>query len=73
MINRFIILLFLLYFTPTLLFAKSEYFKEGVNLFNKKKFEDAKFKFEQDIILIPKVSFHIYIYQKYLISKIKKI
>ena len=54
MINRFIILLFLLYFTPTLLFAKSEYFKEGVNLFNKKKFEDAKFKFEQDIIFDPK-------------------
>ena len=39
---------------PNILFAKSEYFQEGINLFNKNKFEDAKFKFEQDIIFNPK-------------------
>ena len=36
------------------LYAKSEYFQAGVSLYNKKKFEDAKFKFEQDIIFNPK-------------------
>jgi Tfp pilus assembly protein PilF len=28
--------------------------KKGIDLFNKKKFNDAKFKFEQDIVLNPK-------------------
>mgnify|MGYP001343062273 CR=1 FL=1 len=36
------------------LFAKSEYIKEGINLYNKNKLEDAKFKFEQDIVFNPK-------------------
>lgn len=36
------------------LYAKSEYFKAGVSLYNEKKFEDAKFKFEQDILFNPK-------------------
>ncbi len=36
------------------LYAKSEYFQAGVSLYNKKKFEDAKFKFEQDILFNPK-------------------
>ena len=36
------------------LFAKSEYIKEGINLYNKNKFEDAKFKFQQDIVFNPK-------------------
>ena len=35
-------------------FAKSEYFQEGMNLFKEKKYEDAKFKFEQDIVFNPK-------------------
>ena len=46
------ILIFL--FLPSILFAKSEYFQEGMKLFSKKKYEDAKFKFEQDIVLNPK-------------------
>ena len=44
----------LIFFLPNILFAKSEYFQEGVNLYNKNKFEDAKFKFEQDIVFNPK-------------------
>ena len=36
------------------LFAKSEYFKKGIVLYNENKFEDAKFKFEQDIVFNPK-------------------
>ncbi|MDA8822683.1 hypothetical protein N9N34_03020 [Candidatus Pelagibacter bacterium] len=36
------------------LLAKNLYFQEGLNLFENKKFEDAKFKFEQDIVFNPK-------------------
>tara|TARA_B100001059_G_scaffold86084_1_gene84185 strand:- start:123 stop:545 length:423 start_codon:yes stop_codon:yes gene_type:complete len=46
-------LLFLI-LLPNLLFAKTEFFEQGINLFNKKKFEDARFKFEQDIVFNPK-------------------
>ena len=45
---------FILLFLSNNLFAKSEYIKEGIDLYNKDKFEDAKFKFEQDIVFNPK-------------------
>ena len=41
-------------FVPNILFAKSEFYNEGVKLYNNKKFEDAKFKFQQDIVFNPK-------------------
>ena len=53
MIKKFFCI-FILFFLSTNLFAKSEYVKEGINLYNKNKFEDAKFKFEQDIVFNPK-------------------
>ena len=43
----------LLFFTNILL-AQTKNFQEGVDLFNKKKFDTAKFKFEQDIVINPK-------------------
>ena len=43
-----------MFFLQNNLLAKSEYMKKGIDLFNKKKFNDAKFKFEQDIVLNPK-------------------
>tara|TARA_B100001057_G_scaffold335977_1_gene336750 strand:- start:22505 stop:22927 length:423 start_codon:yes stop_codon:yes gene_type:complete len=54
MIKRILKILLILFFLPNNLFAKSEYIKEGIDLFNKNKFEDAKFKFEQDIVYNPK-------------------
>ena len=39
---------------PQILFAKTEYFDEGINLYKNKKFNEAKFKFEQDIVFNPK-------------------
>ena len=36
------------------LFAKPEYTKDGIDLYNENKLEDAKFKFEQDIVFNPK-------------------
>ncbi len=50
----FIIVAFISFLTPNLLIAKSDYFQQGINLFNKQKFDDAKFKFEQDIVYNPK-------------------
>ena len=53
MIKKFLFIL-VLFFSSSILFAKSEYIKEGIDLYNKNKFEDAKFKFEQDIVFNPK-------------------
>ena len=39
---------------PNFLFANNQYFKEGVDLYKDKKFQEAKFKFEQDIVFNPK-------------------
>ena len=36
------------------LFANTNYFQVGLDLFKDKKFEEAKFKFEQDIVFNPK-------------------
>ena len=48
---KFLIILIIL---PNYLFAKSEYFQDGIELFNQNKLDDAKFKFEQDIVYNPK-------------------
>ncbi len=34
--------------------ANTQYYQEGLNLYNSKKFNEAKFKFEQDIVFNPK-------------------
>ena len=60
--------IFVLFFSSSILFAKSEYIKEGINLYNKNKFEDAKFKFEQDIVFNPKSEIS-YLYLSKIFSK----
>ncbi len=47
-------LILIMILIPNILFAKTEYFDEGVNLYKNKKFNEAKFKFEQDIVYNPK-------------------
>ena len=47
-------LTFLVILISTPLYRKNEYFQEGINLFKNKKFTEAKFKFEQDIVFNPK-------------------
>ena len=54
MIKKILNSLLIVIFLPNTLLAKSDYFKEGINLYNEEKFEDAKFKFEQDIVFNPK-------------------
>ena len=54
MIKFFLKIILVMVCLPSVIFAKSEFFQEGVNLYNKNKFKDAKFKFEQDIVFNPK-------------------
>ena len=44
--TKIFLLFFIILFLPANLFAKSEYIEDGIDLYNKNKFEDAKFKFE---------------------------
>ena len=53
MIKKILYSFILLFFSYNL-FAKPEHINEGIDLYNKKRFEDAKFKFEQDIVFNPK-------------------
>ena len=54
MISQILKILIIFIFLPNTLLANTQYFIEGLNLFNNKKFEQAKFKFEQDIVFNPK-------------------
>ena len=71
MIKKFYKILVLLFFLPNILFAKSEYFEEGISLYKKNKFEDAKFKFEQDIVFNPKSELS-YLYLSKIFNKQEK-
>ena len=54
MILRYLKFFLFLVLFPNNLYATTQYFKAGVNLYEDKKFEEAKFKFEQDIVFNPK-------------------
>ena len=69
--KKFLHIFFLILFLPNALFAKSEYFNQGVELFYKDKFEDAKFKFEQDIVFNPKSELS-YLYLSKIFNKQEK-
>jgi len=51
---KIIKIFFLLFFFTNNLIANTQYYQEGLNLYNNKKFNEAKFKFEQDIVFNPK-------------------
>ena len=71
MIKKIIYFVLILIILPNYLFAKSEYFQQGINLYNENKFEDAKFKFEQDIIYNPKSELS-YLYLSKIFNKQEK-
>ena len=71
MIKKILSLLIIFLLFPNILFAKSEFFEEGINLFNKKKFDDAKFKFEQDLVFNPKNELS-YLYLSKIFNKQEK-
>ncbi len=47
-------IIFFILITTNHLFANTNYFSEGLDFFEKREFEKAKFKFEQDIVHNPK-------------------
>ena len=51
---RILVLFFLIVFLNTSVTANTSYFNQGLSFYEKKKFEKAKFKFEQDIVYNPK-------------------
>tara|TARA_B100000989_G_scaffold282537_1_gene247678 strand:+ start:1452 stop:1874 length:423 start_codon:yes stop_codon:yes gene_type:complete len=70
--KKLIFILVIILLLPNILFAKSKYFTEAINLYNEKKFEDAKLKFEQDIVFNPKSELS-YLYLSKIFNKQKKI
>ena len=71
MIKKFLVSVLILFFVPSYLLAKSKYFQEGIILYNSNKFEDAKFKFEQDLIYNPKSELS-YLYLSKIFNKLEK-
>ena len=54
MIKKLIIFFSIFIFYPNISFGQFKYFEEGKNLFDKNMLDEAKFKFEQDIVFNPK-------------------
>ena len=54
MIFRYFKLSLVFFILSSSLEAKSQFFEEGLNFYNDKKFDKAKFKFEQDLVYNPK-------------------
>ena len=67
-IYKFTLIFFLL---MNFLYAKSEFFNEGVSLFNNEKFKEAQFKFEQEIVFNPKSELS-YLYLSKIFNKFDK-
>ena len=66
--KEIIYILILAFFLPNFLYAKSNYFQEGINLYENNKFNEAKFKFEQDLVFNPK-SESSYLYLSKIFNK----
>ena len=49
-----LVIFFVTFFLTKNVFAEIDYFLQGEELFNKKKFSESKFKFEKDIVFNPK-------------------
>ena len=71
MIKTFFKIFILVFFLQGILLAKPEYFQEAINLFNNKKFKDAKFKFEQEIVINPKSELS-YLYLSKIFNELDK-
>ena len=65
-ILKFILIFFLIINS---LYAKPDYFSEGVNLYKKEKFKEAQFKFEQEIVFNPKSELS-YLYLSKIFNKL---
>ena len=71
MIKRCLKIILITCIFPNFLLANTQFFQEGLNLFKSKKFNEAKFKFEQDIVLNPKNELS-YLYLSKIFNKQEK-
>ena len=71
MIKNLLIVFFLLIMSSKILSANTQYFQEGLSLYQNKKFGEAKFKFEQDIVFNPKNEMS-YLYLSKIFKNLKK-
>ena len=71
MIKKILTYFFIIFCTPNILLAKSKYLLEGIGLFKQEKYEDAKFKFEQDLVFNPKSELS-YLYLSKIFNKQEK-
>ncbi len=67
-----IYLIILMTIFPNFLFANTQFFQEALNLYESKKFSEAKFKFEQDIVFNPKRELS-YLYLSKIFKNLKNI
>tara|TARA_B100000941_G_scaffold254719_1_gene203047 strand:+ start:2413 stop:2835 length:423 start_codon:yes stop_codon:yes gene_type:complete len=51
---KIIIIILVIIIFPKKIFANTKFFQQGLDLYNEKKYSDAKFKFEQDLVINPK-------------------
>ena len=67
-------IILLTFFLNNSLYANTSYFSEGISLYEKKEFEKAKFKFEQDLIYNPKSEkSYLYLSKIFNVQKKKKL
>jgi len=71
MILRFFKIIFIVLLSQNMLFANTQFLEQGINLYNKKKFDKAKFKFEQDIVYNPKSEMS-YLYLSKIFKNLRK-
>ena len=71
MIIRLLLLCFIILILPEKSMAKTQYYEDGLKFFKKQKFEEAKFKFEQDIVYNPKNELS-YLYLSKIFNNLEK-
>ena len=71
MMFRYLKLLLVFFILSSSLEAKTQFFREGLNFYKNKKFDEAKFKFEQDLVLNPKSELS-YLYLSKIFKNLKK-
>ena len=52
--NKIIIIILITIIFTNKIFANTKFFQQGLDLYNEKKYNEAKFKFEQDLVINPK-------------------
>ena len=72
MIIKFFKIIIIIFFSSSYLFASTNYFNEGLILYEKKQLDKAKFKFEQDIVHNPKNE-RSYLFLSKIFNELEKI